>query len=535
MKNTSLSHPELPPLQIPQSYNVAADLLSRQLQAGRGDEIAVHAGDRTWTYRQIAELVDRAGNALLALGLAPEQRVLIVLPDSPELVAAYLGTMKAGGVAVPCNSFLGPAEYAYFLRESRAPIVVTTAELWPKVAPGLVDRPAARILIVGAADEVPGDSRLLSWSRATAAAAAELQAADTHRDEPAFWLWTSGSTGEPKAAVHLHQDWPWCCHLYAQGVLGLTAGDRTFSASKLFHAYGLGNGLLFPFWVGAATVLYPARPTPQALFETIHRTRPTVFFGIPTLYAAMLGSPDGAKADGIYDLSSLRFCVSAGEPLAGELFRQWRARYGTEILDGIGSTEVLHIYISRRLGMGKPGSTGTPVPGYDVRIVDEDGRPLGPGEVGDLVVRGPSTAIAYWNRREQTKAKMRGEWFASGDKYTQDEDGYFWYAGRTDDMFKVGGEWVSPIELEYVLVEHEAVLECAVVPYRDGGVLKPKAVVVLQWGRTGDEVLAEELRAFVRERTAHYKCPRRIEFVTELPKTAAGKIQRFKLRDAAQG
>ena len=313
-------------------------------------------------------------------------------------------------------------------------------------------------------------------------------------------------------------------------MLGLNAADRTFSAAPLFHAYGLGNGLFFPFTAGATTILNRQRKTADLVYAVIHAARPTIFFGVPTLFAAMLAVPD---AESRFDLSSLRFCVSAGEPLAAELYSRWRARFGTEIIDGLGSTEVLHMYVSSRPGRVKPGSSGYPVPGYEVKILDDAGNALGPNEVGDLHVKGPSTAIMYWNRRDQTTQKMRGEWFVSGDKYTVDEDGYFWYAGRTDDMFKVAGEWVSPIEIESILIEHDAVLESAVVSWQEpSGILKPKAFVVLKNSRPGSDDLIAELQTFVRGRTAHYKCPRAIEFLEELPKTATGKIQRFKLRQA---
>jgi benzoate-CoA ligase len=511
-------------LQIPSRYNIAAALVDQHLTGDARNRPALDCDGRVWTYAQMAALVNRAGNLLRALGVAREQRVLIALPDSPEWVAAYLGAIRIGAVAVPCNTFLGPAEYAYFLRETRAPVVVTTEDLFARMESA--DAPDLRAAVI--TDRQEDGGRVCAWSRWIAAASPQLAAADTHKDDAAFWLWTSGSTGEPKAAVHLHQDPAWCCHLYAHGVLDLRSSDRTFSAAKLFHAYGLGNSLFFPFWAGATAILHPQRAAPEAVYSVIDRARPTIFFGIPTLFAAMLDVPDVERR---FDLSSLRSCVSAGEPLAAELFSRWQARFGTEILDAIGSTEVLHIYVASRPGRVKPGSTGSPVPGYEVKILSEAGEPLGPNQVGDLHVKGPSTAIMYWNRRDQTKQKMRGEWFDSGDKYSFDEEGYFWYAGRSDDMFKVAGEWVSPIEIESLLIEHASVLESAVVSWTEpSGVLKPKAYVVLKSGCTGSDELIAELQAFVRARTAHFKCPRAIEFVADLPKTVTGKIQRFKLR-----
>ncbi len=517
------------PLDIPRQYNLVADLVDRHVLGGRAGHVAIEYQGRSWTYGDVADQVNRVGHGLRALGVAREQRVLLVVPDSPEFVATYLGAMKIGAVAVPCNTFLGTPEYAYFLRVSRAVVLVTTSEHFRKIEPILADAPDLRTVVLTDAEADSADGRVRSWATWIAGMPATLDPVDTGKDDPAFWLWTSGSTGEPKAAVHLHQDWPWCCHLYAQQTIGMAETDKTFSAAKLFHAYGLGNGLVFPFWVGGRTVLMPDRATPDAVYGTLARAHPTIFFGVPTLYAAMLAVPDAAAK---YDLSSLRFCVSAGEALPEDLFRRWHEQFGTAVLDGIGSTEVLHIYVSPRLGDVRPGSTGKAVPGYEVKVIGDDGTPLGPNRIGDLIVKGPSTATMYWNRRNETAKKMRGEWFFTGDKYYYDADGYLWYGGRSDDMFKVGGEWLSPVEVEAATIAHAAVLECAVVPYRDeAGVLRPKAVVVLKDGRTGDAALAAELQAFIRTRIAHYKCPRVVEFVGELPKTAAGKIQRFKLRD----
>jgi len=511
-------------LEIPSRFNLTTALIDAQVERGHGSRPAIECGDRVWTYSEIAELTNRAGSGLRALGVGREDRVLIVLPDSPEFVAAFLGAIKIGAIAVPCSTFLKAADYRYFLQTARARIVITNEELLARMGSGLEDLTPSVVVVDSAEDR----GRVLAWRSWIDLASPDLVPADTHKDEMAFWLWTSGSTGEPKAAVHLHQDAPWCCHLYGRGVLEIGAADRTFSAAKLFHAYGLGNALFFPFWAGATTILLPVRATPQAVYMTIHRTRPTIFFGVPTLFATML---DVADAETRFDLSSLRFSISAGEPLPADLYLAWRARFGTEILDGLGSTEVLQMYVASRPGRVKPGSSGYPVPGYDVRVVSESGESVGPNEVGDLIVKGPSTALMYWNRREQTKQKMRGEWFVSGDKYTVDDDGCYWYAGRSDDMFKVAGEWVSPMEIERILSQHSAVLECAVVPLTDAsGVLKPKACVVLKDGRGGDAGLVVELQAFVRERAAHYKCPRIIEFLSELPRTATGKVQRFRLR-----
>jgi benzoate-CoA ligase family protein len=508
-------------MDIPQRFNIGAELIERNLRGGRGDSPAIVSGGKTLTYREVEALTDLLAASLLRAGVEPEQRVLFVLPDSPELAAGYLAAMKIGAVAVPCNPLLRPADYAYFLEESRARLLITSRACIERVEPALSQGSTLRrALIVGES----GERSFERWVADTPPQ--RVAAAGTSRDEPAFWLWTSGSTGRPKAAVHAHQDWPHCCELYGRGVLDLSSGDRCFSASKLFHAYGLGNGLAFPFWVGASTVLVPDRPAPDLVYRTIEEAKPTVFFGVPTLYAAMLAQKEVQR-----DLSSLRLCVSAGEPLPGELFTRWKSRFGTEILDGIGSTEVLHIYVSPRRGKARPDCTGVPVEGYEVKIVDESGIEVPRGQTGDLVVRGPSTATMYFNRREQTRSKMRGEWFFSGDKFRQTEDGEYHYVGRSDDMFKAGGEWVSPTDLEAVLVSHQSVLEAAVTPRDEGGLMRPQAHVVLTEGREGSPELAEELRQHVRSRCAGYMVPKQIHFVRELPKTATGKIQRYLLRE----
>jgi benzoate-CoA ligase len=520
-------------IQIPSRFNIAAALLEQRLSAGDGDRPAIESQNHVWTYSEVADLVGRVGNAFSSLGLAREQRVLIVLPDSPEFIAAFLGAIMVGAVAVPSSTFLGPSDYKYFLSATRAPLLVTTRELLDRIditeAIALrhvlvVETPDAPVASTGAA----ADGRVKSWRELIEASSPALTPADTHKDEPALWLWTSGSTGEPKAVVHLHQDAPWCCQGVAQHVLGMTSADRVYSGAKLFHAYGLGSALFFPFWVGATTILNAGRSIPDAVYSMIDRTHPTMFFGVPTLFALLLQVADAEKR---YDLSSLRFCVSAGEPLPAELYRRWRARFGLEILDGIGSTELLNMYILSPPGRVKPGSSGLVVPGYTVKIVDDQGNAVGPNTIGDLLVKGASCAIMYWNRRQQTKEKMQGDWFVSGDKYSVDEDGYYWYAGRSDDMFKASGEWISPTEIESLLMEHTAVVECAVVAWQEStGVLKPKAFVVLASGVTGSPDLVAELQDFVRARAAHYKCPRAIDFLLELPKTATGKVQRFKLR-----
>jgi benzoate-CoA ligase len=369
---------------------------------------------------------------------------------------------------------------------------------------------------------------VLNWDEWLARNSSELEATETSKDDVAFWLWTSGSTGRPKAAVHLHHDWIYCCRSYSTEVLRIGPDDITFSSSKLFHAYGLGNGLMFPFHAGATTVFFAGKPHAKAILETAQKTRPTVFFSVPTLYAMMLHEAERNP----YALDSIRLAVSAAEPLPAEIFRRWFRTFGVEILDGIGSTEVLHIYLSARAGSVKPGSTGSAVPGYELRIVDPLGHDVAPGTIGDLIVAGGSTAACYWNRQELTADRMRGRWFFTGDKYWMDKDGFYWYAGRSDDMFRVSGQWVSPAEVENTLIEHEFVLEAAVVAYQEETDLHtPKAFIVLRDGIEATPDLARELQEFVKQRITPYKYPRHIEFITELPKTMAGKLLRYKLRE----
>jgi benzoate-CoA ligase family protein len=511
-----------PMSELPETFNVSTAFLDQNLEAGRGDRVAIYAGDQEVTYRTLLERVCRAGNALRALGVRREERVFLLMLDSPEFAYLFWGAIRMGAVAVPTNTALRPQDYAYMLHDSRAPVLVVSEELLPLVAEVVPRVPTLRHVIV--AGRAPAGH--LALGALLDAADAWLDPAPTHRDEPAFWLWSSGSTGPPKGTVHLHHDMVYCADLYARGVLGIEERDVCLSVAKLYFAYGLGNALYFPFRVGAATVLYPGRFDPATYFALIGRYQPTLFFGVPTAYAAMLAT------EGPRDLGRVRLCVSAGEPLPAALFTRWKERFGVEILDGIGSTEALHIYISNRPGRVRPGSSGEVVPGYQVRIVDEQGQDLPPGEIGDLLVSGESVAAYYWNKHAQTKRAFLGEWFRSGDKYYRDAEGYYWYCGRSDDMLKVSGQWVSPAEVEATLVQHPAVLESGVVGRLDRDELvKPCAFVVLKPGYEPTEALAREIQAFVRERIAPHKYPRWIEFVPELPKTATGKIQRFRLRE----
>jgi benzoate-CoA ligase family protein len=510
-------------------FNLADHFVDRHIREGRVSKVAIRCGESIRTYGQVAAEVNRVGNTLLSLGLRQgglqqEQRVLLLLPDCPEFAAAYFGVIKVGGVAVPTSTAARAPDYDYFLRESEARILIVHSTLFNQVAPVLNSQPYLEYVIVVGEPQ----HGCLHWDELLAESSAELSAAKTSEEDIAFWLWTSGSTGRPKAAVHLHRDWLCCCRNYASGVLGIGPDDITFSSSKLFHAYGLGNGLMFPFHAGATTVLFPGKVQAAAVLEIAQSFRPTLFFSIPTLYALMLQEVEHES----FCLDRIRLAVSAAEPLPAEIFRRWHRKFGMEILDGIGSTEALHIYLSARPGHVMPGSTGTAVPGYALRIVDSDGGGVPVGTIGDLLVAGDSIAPCYWNRPELTSERIRDKWFFTGDKYRVDADGNYWYAGRSDDMFRVSGQWVSPTEVESALIEHNCVLEAAVVPHREDGELPtPKAFIVLRRNIAATSELARELQEFVKSRIAPYKYPRRIEFVGQLPKNAAGKVLRYRLRE----
>jgi len=510
---------------IPERFNAAVHLIDRHMEEGRADKVALYHGQKTVTYRELQESVNRAGALLQRLGVERENRILLLLLDCPEFIASFFGAVKIGAVPVPVNTMMTKKEYRHFLQDSRSKVLVISEELLPLIESLEKDADSlTHIVVVGKRKK-----GLLCYEDLTSSSSSRLEAVDTHKDDACFWLYSSGSTGLPKGAVHLHHDMFYSAECDAKYALQMGENDVTFSASKLFFAYGLGNSMFFPLHFGASTILVSERPTPEKVFETITRYRPTMFFGVPTLYASLL---EARLPDRSYDLTSLRVCVSAGEALPADIYCRWKEKFGIDILDGIGSTEVLHVYISNRQGAIKPGSSGQIVPGYEVKIIDEQSNEVPRGEVGTLLIKGDSTAAYYWNNHEKTKFAMRGEWFYTGDMFYEDEDGYFWYAGRSDDMIKVGGIWVSPIEVESALAEHEAVLECAVIGAPDKeGLIKPKAFVVLRDGYQPSVALAEQLQLFVKSAIAPYKYPRWIEFIAELPKTATGKIQRVKLRE----
>ena len=508
---------------LPPRFNAAAHFVDGNVAEGRGASPAFLCEAETLTYADLQALTNRTGNALRDLGVKTADRVVMICLDAPEFLGTFWGAIKIGAVPVPVNTLLRAADYRHVLNDSQARVAVVSAPLLAEAAPALDDAAhVEHVLVAGP----PGS--FLSWEEHVGKASTTLDAAPTSRDDPAFWLYSSGSTGPPKGAVHLQHDMFVCAETYAKQVLGIRSTDRAFSAAKLFFAYGLGNAGYFPLSVGAHSVLFAPRPTPEAVFEVIARHRPTLFFAVPTLYAGMLAVKDAERR---YDTSSLRLCVSAGEALPADMYTRWLERFGVEIIDGMGTTELLHMCLSNRPGQVRPGSSGRPVPGYEAMIVDDAGRPVPRGEIGSLRVRGDSIMASYWNQPEKTRQTLNGEWLLTGDKYTQDEDGYFWYCGRSDDMLKVGGRWVSPVEVEATLIAHPAVLESAVVGHEGGdGLVKAKAFVVLKEPGQASAALAAELQSFVKAKIAPYKAPRWVEFVEGLPKTATGKIQRFRLR-----
>lgn len=518
-------------LGIPDTFNAATYFVDRNVAEGRGRSVAIECGGEKITYDEVLANVNRVGGGLRdRLGVRPEERVVLLLHDGPAFVYAFFGAIKIGAVAVPLNTLWKPADYAYVLRDSRASVLVVSAELLPQIERVPADALARlrHVIVAGGAAE----KGFGTFSELLASGSLELTAEATSRDAAAFWLYSSGSTGAPKGCVHLQHDMVLCAQLFGTGVLGIRSSDRTFSVAKLFFAYGLGNALYFPFSVGATTILWPGAPTPDNVFAVIEKHRPTLFYSVPTGYGMMLAWT-GAHPP-VPDLSSVRVAVSAGEALPAALYERFKARFGVDIIDGIGSTEALHMFIANRPDDIRPGSSGRLVVGYDARLLDDEDTPVAAGEIGNLWISGDSVCAEYWHQHEKTKSTIEGRWIRTGDKYTQDGDGYYWYSGRTDDMLKVGGLWVSPIEVENALVAHPAVLECGVVGREDReALLKPMAFVVVRDGVVPSPDLAKDLQQFVRERLAEYKRPRWVEFVKELPKTATGKIQRFRLRDIA--
>jgi benzoate-CoA ligase len=519
---------QIPPGHVQRDYNFAADVLQSNLAAGRASKPAYIDARGVLTYAQLADRVVRFGAALRGLGIRREERVLLALLDTADWPVAFLGCLKAGIIAVPVNTLLTEDDYCFMLADSRAKCLVVSEALFPKFEKLIAgSRDLEHVIVSG---NNPHGYRL--FEDVIGADEPEDYTAPTVADEMAFWLYTSGSTGKPKGAVHVHASLKLTADLYGTPVAGLKESDVCYSVAKLFFAYGLGNAMTFPLTVGATTVLLPDRPTPDGVAALLRKYPVTVFYAVPTFYAAFLNGPNAPRRDEV----KIRRCISAGEALPEEIARTWKERYGVDISDGLGTTEMLHIYLTNAPGATKYGTTGKPVPGYEIKLIGEDGEPVKQGEMGELYARGPTAAIMYWNNREKSRSTFQGAWTRSGDKYIEDADGYYVCCGRADDMLKVSGIYVSPFEVEAALSSHPDVLEAAVVGWGDEQKLvKPKAYVVLKEPNKASDSLIRALQEHVKAKLAPYKYPRWIEFRTELPKTATGKIQRFKLRAEGPG
>jgi benzoate-CoA ligase len=521
-------------LKLPSQVNIAEEVVSRPARE-HPQRVAIVGEPRAVSYGELAEEVNRVAGALLRSGVAPGDRVLISLPDSAQFIAAFFGAARIGAIAVPVNPLSRAPGFGHCLENSGAKIAIVHAASLPEFVPGLGTSEVTQLVILGEPADgsklaIPASIETLAWSHWLTANADEIPLCPTAPADPAFFLYTSGSGGRPKGAVHRHQDMMYTSRGFAHGVLGIRPEDRMFSVSKLFFAYGLGNGMYFPLSIGAATILDPERPKAERAAAMIAKYRPTIFFSVPTFYAALLREAECGLS---LDFSSVRLAVSAGETLPAEIFERFRKRFGLEILDGIGSTEMLHMFLSSRVGMAKAGSCGIEVPGCEAKILDENGGALSNGELGNLWVKGGGAFSEYWKLPELTAQTKQDDWVATNDKFTRDADGYYYYRGRADDMMKVAGMWVSPAEVENTLLGHPSVAEAAVVAHSNAdGLLYPAAYVVLGQGIQASPNLGVEIRGWLRERLLGYKCPHEIHFLAELPKTATGKIQRFRLRDA---
>jgi benzoate-CoA ligase len=509
-------------------YNAASRFIEENVRNGLGNKVAIISDDKTMTYNELLTDVNKFGSALKTIGVENENRMLLITYDSPEFVVSFYGAIKIGAVPIPINTMFQPNDYEYVLNNSRAKVLLIHEDFWEK----LKDQRERYIYlkhVIVISDQVVQDADVIDYKEFINRGSEELEPFYTTAEDTGFWLYSSGSTGNPKGVIHYQKNMEASFKNYAQNILKITENDVTLSASKLFFAYGLGNAMYFPFGAGGTTVLLKDRPTPDKIYETLEMTKPTIFFGVPTLYGSMINYVE--KTGKIPDLSSVRICVSAGEALPSTFIQKWRELFNLDILDGIGSTEVAHIYLSNRIGDIKPGSTGKIVPGYEARILNDQSIEAGPNETGDLLIKGESITGGYWCNIEENQRKFYGQWMHTGDKYYQDDEGYFWYAGRSDDMLKVGGIWVSPIEIESLLFQHDKVLEVAVIgKKKENNLVYPKAYIVLKDGVSPSEELSQELKDYVKTNLAPYKYPREIEFLDELPKTATGKVQRFRLR-----
>lgn len=518
-------------IDVPETFNMATVLVDRHLAEGRGDRVAIYYRDQIITYGDLLRRVNRAGNALRNHGIEIEDRVILFMADQPAFIESFVGAMKIGAVPVPINVISTPEELAYYLDDSRAAAIVLDADLVPRL-PEVPPRYLKCMFVVGSTSPHPGEGLTqVPYYAELAEASDELEAEPTHKDDPSYWLYSSGTTGQPKGTVHLQRDMVVCTSTWLRNVTRPTDSDINYSASKLPFSYGLVNGLYQPLLAGIATVLVSEPSSPPLIAETIKRYHPTVFFSVPTLYNLMLREREAGNLD--LDLSSVRCCISAGEALPAAIYERWHKTFGIEILDGVGSTEFGYIYLQNLPGHARPGSSGPLLPGYEAKLLDEEGNPVPLGEIGEMHIHSDSFAAYYWKKRERSKDTFRGPWLKTGDRFWQDADGYYYYAGRGDDMFKTSGQWVSPIEVEGALLRHASVAETAVIGCGDSdGLIKPKALVVLRAGHYATPDLVSKLQDHAKAELApdYYKYPRWVEFVTDLPKTATGKIQRYKLR-----
>jgi benzoate-CoA ligase len=517
-------------LKLPRQFNAAEYFIDRHIAEDRGSKIAVLSDKRAYTYGELYGNVNRTANMLAELGVRMEERVMLLLRDSPETVFAFYGALKLGAVPIPTNILMKAPDFLYVLNDSRARVLIVDAAFLPEI-----EKIRSEALFLKHVVVVSGGSDLggLDFDALLAKAAPEFQAAPTTCDDAAFWLYSGRNPEKLMAAVHHHSHLVYCSEAYAKGILGMTAEDRVL-ASFLFFAYGLGNGAYFPFAVGATTILVGHPPKPELVYDDLVKFKPTLFFTVPTLLGALADFKKKCRDEGqpLPAIGSLRACVSSAEILSPDVYRRFREEFGVEVLEGTGSTEICHIFLSNRFGAVRPGSTGQVVPGYRTRILDDDGKPVDPGEVGNLHVSGGSIASVYWNQREETRRNMRGEWFVTGDRYLVDADGFYHFRGRSDDMLRVGGKWLAPQEVENALAHHPAVADCALVGLLDKDALvSPCAYVVLKPGASASVELAGEIQRFVKERIAAYKYPRHIRFIDRIPRTAGGNIQRFVLQE----
>ncbi len=508
---------------IPEVFNQAEFLTDRHVKEGRGKNTAIYYKDQKITYEEMASMVNRCGNALSRVGVEIENRVLILLPDSPEFIYAYLGAMKIGAIPIPVNTMASPKDYAFFLEDSRAKALIISDLLYKKIENVLEGKRHLKHVIV-AGEKMPGT---LSFGDLMASSSPELKAEETSKDDMAFWMYTSGTTGLPKGVVHLHHDLLYYMVPSCEGVLEMQEKDIVYCTSKMFFSYGRNHSLEAPFMYGASVVLWPEWSKPEDVFNVVEKYRPTIFFSVPTLYNALLRECEKRPVD----LSSVRLCISAGEALPEDIFERWSKRFGIEIIDAIGSTDVGGLYFSNKKGDVRPGSSGKLLPGFVAELRDEERIKVSVGEVGTLWLQSDGVANCYWKRHEKNKEVFWGPWFNTGDRFIEDNDGFFYYQGRADDMFKVSGQWTSPIEIENVLMQHPAVNECGVIGFPTGeGLVRVKAFIVLNESYEACPELENELVGFAGDKLAHFKVPRWISFVKELPRTTTGKLIRYRLR-----